>query len=138
MLYQHSRTLFRELSPRIVPGYSRDPRGRRGELLHAAEAMMRRLSSDWSFLSDPSRRLFRDVRHLFRHDDLMLVRQLIDFHVGQAVEHAAALEAEGVAPVTITCAATNRKGRPCGREPKPGIRYCPSHQHLAARIAVAA
>lgn len=137
MLYEHSRALYRDLSPLLATGFSRDPAGRPGELLHAAEAMMRRIGSDWTFLHDPSRRLFRDVRHLFRGDDLVIVLRIVERHVQAALSHAAELAASGITPVVVTCAATNRKGKPCGREPKPGLRYCPSHQHLAQRVTPA-
>ena len=52
----------------------------------------------------------------------------------ETLSGAAVLERIGpvAANSLLRCAAVNRRGKPCGREPLRGLRYCPSHQHLAS------
>lgn len=127
-LYHHlSRLLYRRLAPMLRD----DPRlggirRQRQRLLEACEATMKRLATDPDYFAHPARFLFGEVRTLFRLEDLLRVRLLIDLDIASAqtvLERHRALRPR-------TCAALNRGGEPCRRDAVEGGRYCPSHRHL--------
>ena len=133
-MYEHSRGLFRLLKPELMP----DPGhpGRPVRLLRdACEGSVERMAMDPRFRPYAARALFRQVRFLFP-----LHRQLSAFRLieGGVVEVADQLDAERESDGRqnlLRCAAANRKGKPCGREPMRGSRYCPSHKRYERQAA---
>ena len=126
-MYQVSRSLYRELAPRVMSDPS-TPTGRvdRQELLDACEATMKRLAIDPRYFAQPTRSLFGQVRSLFGISDQILVWELVRFHVEMGEEFAARLQET----LKRECQAFTRQGTPCQREPRPGSDLCPSHRHL--------
>lgn len=131
-MYELSRDLYRALKPSVIP----DPRqpGRSERLLLAAcEQTVERIARDLRRYPRPARHLFAQVRFLFPLQEQLQAYRIIEDHVQAALER---LEAE-VGPdagraTALRCASINRKGKPCGREPLRGSRFCPSHKHLEA------
>ena len=129
-MYELSRDLYRALRPMVIA----DPRkpGRSERLLLAScEATIERIARDLRRYPRPARHMFGQVRFLFPLRDQLLVFHIIETHLRTALE---TLEAEA-GPDTgrasaLRCASINRKGKPCGREPLRGSRFCPSHRHL--------
>lgn len=133
-MYELSRDLYRALKPSVIP----DPRqpGRSERLLLAAcEHSIERIARDLRRYPRPARHMFSQIRFLFPLQEQLKAYHVIEEHLRRALE---TLEAE-VGPEAgrssaLRCAAINRKGKPCGREPLRGSRYCPSHRHLEATI----
>jgi hypothetical protein len=130
-MYRFSRSIYREIAPRVVEN-GVDPTTARRHVLDACEATMRRLAYDRRYFARPARALFTEVRTHFPIGDQLYVHQVIDRHVALALEHLARLPegATGLDGVPRQCRASTRKGNPCQREPLPGRDYCPSHKHL--------
>lgn len=133
-MYELSRDLYRALKPSVIP----DPRhpGRSERLLLAAcEHSIERIARDLRRYPRPARHLFGQVRFLFPLRDQLQIFHVIETHLHTALE---TLEAEAGPDSgrssALRCASINRKGKPCGREPLRGSRYCPSHRHLEAVI----
>jgi hypothetical protein len=131
-MYRFSRSIYRELAPRVVED-SRDDTGcrNRQKVLEATEAAIRRISTDRRYFARPARSLFNEVRTYFSMSDQLFVWNVIDTNISLALE---LLE---TAPELLVidggpreCRAHTRKGTPCQREPLPGRDYCPSHKHL--------
>ena len=128
-MYQFSRSLYRELAPRVLKDEAE--RERRQELHDACEAAVMRLARDHRHFARPEKSLFREVRRHFSLTDQLWVYRLIECHMSLARTYVANL------PWTTDafgepreCRASTRKGDPCLREPLPGRDYCPSHKHL--------
>jgi hypothetical protein len=131
-MYQFSRSIYRELGPRI------DERGgvvqtsaARVQLLQACEATITRMMTDRRYFARPARTLFNEVRELFALSEQVRVYMVIERHIQLADEWLESL------PADVThdgrprnCLASTRKGTACQREPLPGRDYCPSHKHL--------
>ncbi len=130
-MYRFSRSIYRELSPR-VQGQNGTATSARRNLLDACEATMRRLAYDRRYFARPARTLFIEVRGYFSITDQLYVSQIIDRYVGLAQQMLAELgeDAVGLDGQPHQCRASTRKGKPCQREPLPGRDYCPSHKHL--------
>jgi hypothetical protein len=131
-MYRFSRSIYRELAPRVVED-SRDDTGcrNRQKVLEATEAAIRRISTDRRYFARPARSLFNEVRTYFSMSDQLFVWNVIDTNISLA------LELLDTAPELLVidggpreCRAHTRKGTPCQREPLPGRDYCPSHKHL--------
>ncbi len=131
-MYRFSRSIYRDLAPRVIED-PRDESGcrRRQELLEACEGAIRRISTDRRYFARPARSLFNEVRMLFSMSDQIFVWNVIDTNISLA------LELMETAPELLVidggpreCRAHTRKGTPCQREPLPGRDYCPSHKHL--------
>lgn len=131
-MYRFSRSIYRELAPRVVED-ARDENGCRGrqELLEACEGAIRRISTDRRYFARPARSLFNEVRMLFSMSDQLFAWNVIDTNISLC------LELMETAPELLVidggpreCRAHTRKGTPCQREPLPGRDYCPSHKHL--------
>jgi hypothetical protein len=135
-MYRFSRSIYRELAPRIADQNENWYRGMdateaRQELLEACEATMRRLAYDRRYFAKPARTLFNDVRGYFTLAEQLHVYKVIDRYVGLAVEHLEQLPDDiGLDGQPRHCQASTRKGQPCQRDPLPGRDYCPSHKHL--------
>ena len=119
-MYALIRSLYRELWPLLTTSASRR------ELLTACHGAMLRLLSQENLSARPARSLFRDVRHLFPVDQQARVLEIIRVHVEAGERLAHSLEPYR----RRRCGAFSRRGRPCEREPLPGVHFCPSHKHL--------
>jgi len=131
-MYQFSRSIYRELIPRIdgSEGAERTFAARR-KVLEACEATIQRLVSDRRYFARPAKTLFTEVREHFALAEQVRVYMVIERHVERIEEFLDSLPAD----VTLdgqqrNCLASTRKGTPCQREPLPGMDYCPSHKHL--------
>ncbi len=133
-MYELSRDLYRALRPSVIPDPRRPGRSER-LLLAACEHTIERIARDLRRYPRPARHLFGQVRFLFPLQEQLQAYRIIEEHLAAALE---TLEAEiGDDPSrtsALRCASINRKGRPCGREPLRGSRYCPSHRHLEATV----
>jgi hypothetical protein len=131
-MYRFSRSIYRELSPRVVDeGVHNGEASPCQHLLEASEATMRRLAYDRRYFARPARSLFNEVRQHFPISEQQHVYEVIDRYVGLAVEFLERLpEDVGLDGRPRHCRASTRKGKPCQREPLPGRDYCPSHKHL--------
>jgi len=129
-MYRFSRSIYRELAPRVVVDKD-DGHTARRELLDSCEATMRRLAYDRRYFAKPARSLFTEVRNHFPISEQMHVYMVIERNVTLAKDFLARLPADvGLDGVPRQCHASTRKGKPCQREPLPGREYCPSHKHL--------
>ena len=143
-MYQLSRSIYRDLAPRIDSshGVERTFASRR-TLLEACEATIQRLVSDRRYFARPAKTLFTEIRENFALAEQVRVYMVIERHIERIEEFLDSLPDD----VTLdgqerNCLASTRKGTPCQREPLPGMDYCPSHKHLEetheAREVVAA
>jgi hypothetical protein len=137
-MYQFSRSIYRELVPRIDPseGAERTFTARR-KVLEACEATIQRLVCDRRYFARPAKTLFTEVREHFALAEQVRVYMVIERHIGRIEEFLDSLPAD----VTLdgqqrNCLASTRKGTPCQREPLPGMDYCPSHKHLEETFGV--
>jgi enamine deaminase RidA (YjgF/YER057c/UK114 family) len=131
-MYQFSRSIYRDLAPRIdaSAGVERTFASRR-TVLEACEATIQRLVSDRRYFARPAKTLFTEVREHFALAEQVRVYMVIERHIERIEEFLDSLPAD----VTLdgqerNCLASTRKGTPCQREPLPGMDYCPSHKHL--------
>ena len=131
-MYQLSRSIYRDLAPRIdtSEGVERTFAARR-TLLEACEATIQRLVSDRRYFARPAKTLFTEVREHFALGQQVRVYMVIEHHIERIEEFLDSLPDD----VTLdgqerNCLASTRKGTPCQREPLPGRDYCPSHKHL--------
>jgi hypothetical protein len=132
-MYRFSRSIYRELSPRVTE----DPFGgssvsNRQKVLDACEATIRRLAYDRRYFARPARTLFNDVRVYFPISEQVHVYRVIDRNIKLAIGFIAQLEMDGIGldGQPAHCRASTRKGTPCQRQPLVGRDYCPSHKHL--------
>jgi hypothetical protein len=131
-MYQFSRSIYRELAPRVIED-DRDPTGCRNkqQVLDACEAAIRRLAYDRRYFARPARSLFNEVRVHFAMGDQLRVWIVIERYMTLALDIMERLpETLGLDEEARSCRAHTRKGTPCQREPLPGKDYCPSHKHL--------
>ena len=131
-MYQFSRSIYRDLAPRIDTsgGVERTFTARR-TVLEACEATIQRLVSDRRYFARPAKTLFTEVREHYALAEQVRVYMVIERHIERIEEFLDSLPAD----VTLdgqerNCLASTRKGTPCQREPLPGMDYCPSHKHL--------
>lgn len=124
---RYTSALWRALVPSLVPD-PRRPGWSERYLLKICEAGIARVAADP--LSEPmvARSLFGAARSLISAQDQLRASLVIDAHVSRA---RAFFEAErgasGIPGSTPRCAALNRKGKPCAREPIWGTPFCVSH-----------
>ncbi len=130
-MYQFSRSIYRELAPRIADEDIHDRAAARQNLLEACEATVARLASDHRHFARPTQTLFREVRDHFALRDQVRVYLVIQRCVEMTIAFIESLP-EDVTPdgKPRQCPASTRQGTPCQREPRPGREYCPSHRHL--------
>jgi hypothetical protein len=131
-MYRFSRSIYREIAPRVIEDEN-DPTGCRNKqlVLDACEGTIRRLTVDGRYFARPARTLFNDVRTYFAMGDQLAVWRAIELNIQLAQEFLARLpEGAGLDGIPRQCRAHTRKGTPCQREPLPGRDYCPSHKHL--------
>jgi hypothetical protein len=131
-MYRFSRSIYRELAPRVLE----DPNDETGcrnrqRLLEASEAAIRRLMHDRRYFARPARSLFNDVRMLFPMSEQLRAWMVIERNIALAQEFLDRMpEALVLDDEPRECRAHTRRGTPCQREPLPGRDYCPSHKHL--------
>jgi hypothetical protein len=104
------------------PGWSE------GYLLEACTAGVSRIAADPRSQPMAARSLFTAARSLMRAHDQLRTAQIIETHLARARSY---FEADRGGPQAsgsaARCAALNRKGTPCGREPIWGTPFCVSH-----------
>lgn len=131
-MYRFSRSIYRELAPRVIEDSS-DPTDCRNkqQVLDACEGTIRRLTTDRRYFARPARSLFNEVRVHFAMSDQLRVWRVIERNINLALEFLARLPAGvGLDGHPRQCQAHTRRGTPCRREPLPHRDYCPSHKHL--------
>jgi hypothetical protein len=129
-MYRFSRSIYREVSPRIADD-GRGAASARLRVLEACEATMRRLAYDRRYFARPARTLFSEIREHFSLADQLYVYRVIERNVELAQEFLDQLPDEvRLDGQPRQCQASTRKGTPCQREPLPRSDYCPSHRHL--------
>ena len=131
-MYQFSRSIYRELAPRVIED-NWDATGCRNKqkVLDACEGAIRRLTYDRRYFARPARSLFKEVRPYFSMNDQLIVWRVVECNINLALEFLAQLpEGVGLDGRPRECNAHTRKGKPCQRTPLPGREYCPSHKHL--------
>jgi hypothetical protein len=137
-MYQFSRSIYRELAPRVIEDPLDPPRtpGKQ-RLLDACETTMRRLADDRPHFAHPARTLFSEVRTLFSLSDQLFVRHVIERHVELAVHCLRHMPAElGGAGEPPTCRAYTRSGARCQRQPAPDSDYCASHRDRKGVVSI--
>jgi hypothetical protein len=119
--------LHRALAPSLMPDPKRPGWGEE-YLQQVCEAGIARLAAEPRSQPMAARSLFSSARSLMRAQDQLRAAQIIDAHLERARTY---FEAErgsaGLDGGTPRCAALNRKGKPCGREPIWGTPFCVSH-----------
>jgi hypothetical protein len=129
-MYQFSRSIYRQLAPRIEADDEFARSTAQLRVLEACEATIRRLVAD-RYFARPKRTLFNEVREYFALAEQVHVYMVIERYLDRAVEYFESLPDEvRLDGVPRQCPASTRKGTPCKREPRPGRDYCPSHMHL--------
>jgi hypothetical protein len=136
-MYQFSRSIYRELAPRIAESTHAGCASKQ-HVLEACEATMRRLLNDRRYFAKPTKALFTELRGHFPINEQLFVFQVVDRNVKMAIRYLDEVPAEELALlVERECKAHTRRGTPCQREPLPGRDYCPSHKHLEEDVALA-
>jgi hypothetical protein len=133
-VYRFSRSIYRELAPR-VQGDEVTCSTARNHILEASEETIRRLATDGRYFARPSRTLFNEIRDHFGLAEQVHVYMVVDRYLGLAVEFLEEFPELDGQP--RQCPASTRKGTSCRREPRPGREYCPSHRHLEEDFAPA-
>ncbi len=129
-MYRFSRSIYRDLAPRIEKGDDvATCIAARQDLLEATEATVRRMAYDGRYFARPARSLFAHVRDHFPLSEQVYVYMVIERYISLAQDFIEQLP-DGALGETRECQASTRKGTPCQREPLPGRDYCPSHKHL--------
>lgn len=133
-MYQFSRSIYRELAPRIHETSGAGCANKQ-RMLDACESTMTRLVNDRRYFAKPTKALFSDLRNLFPIGEQLYVYRVVDRNVRLALEY---LEQVSVDELALAggreCRAHTRRGTPCQREPLPGRDYCPSHKHLEENL----
>ncbi len=124
---RYTRALWKALVPSLAPD-PRRPGWSERYLLQVCDSGISRVAADPRSEPMVARSLFAAARSLISAQDQLRASQVIDAHVSRA---RAFFEAErgasGVSGSTPRCAALNRKGKPCAREPIWGTPFCVSH-----------
>jgi hypothetical protein len=131
-MYQFSRSIYRELAPRVRED-DWDPSGCRNKqlVLDACEEAIRRLTFDGRYFARPARSLFSEIRPHFSINDQAFVWKVVEMNIRLTREYLSRLpEDAGLDGRPRQCNAHTRRGSPCRRTPLPGREYCPSHKHL--------
>jgi hypothetical protein len=131
-MYQFSRSIYRELAPRVVEDVA-DPTGCRNKqrVLDACEAAIVRLMTDRHYFARPARWLFYEIRPYFGLADQLHAWTVVETNINLAVTFLDRLPAGvGLDGSPPRCRALTRRGTACQRAPVPDKEYCPSHSHL--------
>jgi hypothetical protein len=134
-MYQFSRSIYRELAPRLSDGPGTTGIEAQQRILAACESTMERLATDRRYFAKPTKRLFGEVRTLFPISEQLHVYRVVERNVRLAIDYIeSAPPEELILEGERECRAHTRKGTPCRREPLPGRDYCPSHKHLEENL----
>lgn len=126
-MQRFTRDLWKALTPSLMPD-PRRPGWSQRYLLDACEASVARLAADPRSEPMASRTLFSAARSLMRAQDQLRASHIISGHLARArVYFEAERGVQGLDGTSPRCAALNRKGKPCGREPIWGTPFCVSH-----------
>jgi hypothetical protein len=121
-----TRDLCDALTPSLMPD-PRRPGWSEDYLFQICEAGISRLAADPRSQPMAARSLFASARSLMRAQDQLRTSRVIEAHLARAraffERERGAVGGDG----TPRCAALNRKGKPCGREPMWGTPFCVSH-----------
>lgn len=131
-MYRFSRSIYRELGPRVVedPRDSTNCRNKQ-RVLDACEGVVQRLAADRRYFARPAKTLFSEIRCHFAMNDQLDVWRVVERNIELAVDHLDQLADDiDLAGIPRQCQAHTRRGTPCQRDPLPGREYCPSHKHL--------
>ena len=136
-MYHFSRSIYRELAPRVADDDD-DPGGIRSRqaVLDACETAIQRLAYDGRYFARPARWLFLEVRPHIRMTDQLHAWRVIEMNINLATKFLA----QCPAGVDLDgrprhCQAHTREGNPCQRVPLPGRDFCPSHKHFEEFLA---
>ena len=125
-MQRFSGDLWRALKPSLMPD-PRRPGWSERYLRAACEASVARLAADPRSGPMAARTLFSAARSLMRAHDQLLASHLIDRHLARARAYFEVERGAQGVDANPRCAALNRKGKPCGREPIWGTPFCVSH-----------
>ena len=84
-MYQFSRAIYREISPRIIDGSGEC--ARRQHVLDACESTMQRLLTDRRYFAKPTKALFSDLRNHFPIGEQLFVYRVVDRNVRLALQY---------------------------------------------------
>ena len=131
-MYHFSRSIYRELAPRVGPANDVEAcSAARHDVLNACEATVRRMAHDRRYFASPARKLFAEIRDNFPLAEQVRVYIVVERHIQLVEEFLESLPDDVVLNGQPRhCLASTRKGTACRREPLPGRDYCPSHKHL--------
>lgn len=138
-MYHFSRSIYRELAPRVVEE-DEDPTGcsNRQAVLDACETAIQRMTYDGRYFARPARWLFNEVRPYIRLNDQLYAWRVVEANIGLAgkflAKCPAGVDLDGR---PRHCQAHTREGTPCQRTPLPGRDFCPSHKHFEEFLAEA-
>lgn len=121
-----TRALWADLRPSLMPD-PRRPGWSERYLLQICEGGMARVAADPRSQPMAARSLFAAARSLMRAQDQLRTVTVIDAHLERARAWFEAERAASGLDDASRCAALNRKGKPCGREPMWGTAFCVSH-----------
>lgn len=127
-VYELSRELFRSLRPGLLVE-ARQPCRPARSLLALCEETVRLVAMNPATARFQAGRLFSHSRRLYPMDRQLQLLAQIERGVERMAKELLA-SATGGRGSLLRCAATNRTGKPCSREPLLGRPYCPSHKHL--------
>jgi len=136
-MYHFSRSIYRELAPRVVEDEA-DPGGVRGKqvVLDACESAIQRLTYDGRYFAHPARWLFNEIRPHIRMTDQAYAWRVVEMNIGLATKFLdkcpGGVDLDGR---PRHCQAHTREGTPCQRVPLPGRDFCPSHKHFEEFLA---
>lgn len=129
-MYRFSRSIYRDIAPRVTDIHNSGADSRR-QVLEACEATVERIVQDGRYFARPAKSLFNEVRTHFPIGEQEKVYRVIERNIALALTCLERMPGEfGLDTMPRQCRASTRKGTPCQREPLPSRDYCPSHKHL--------
>ena len=84
-MYQFSRAIYREISPKIIEGTGEC--ARKQHVLDACESTMQRLLTDRRYFAKPTKALFSDLRNHFPIGEQLFVYRVVDRNVRLALQY---------------------------------------------------
>jgi hypothetical protein len=136
-MYQFSRSIYRELAPRVVEDDD-DAGGCKNKqvVLDACEAAVQRLAYDGRYFAHPARWLFSEIRPHMQMSDQLFAWRVVEANINLAKKFLAKCPAGvDLDGRPRHCQAHTREGTPCQRAPLPGRDFCPSHKHFEEFLA---
>lgn len=135
-MYRFSRSIYRELAPKVDAPTHAEASTARHRVLEACEATMRRMAYDRRYFARPAKSLFTEIRGEFALADQVQVYMVVERFVNLALDHLERMPNDvSLDGRPRSCQASTRQGTPCQREPLPARDYCPSHKHLEEPVA---